>query len=220
MIRRNAVKPQGGIGLRALKRVLAIGAHPDDIELGCLGYLMKLAKDAHIRAYVASLGSIGDPTTGPHRRKESQKALAVLNCEELRFRGKAGIEMSDFDEIHEELYDMIQSFQPDLILCLGPHDSHQEHRYIYELMMTGARRLHSSIMTYGIVSNTLDFQPRIFVDISDQYLEKKKALQFFTSQKDRYYMQDDFLDIFHTHKYPILHGLTFCESFQCERIFL
>ena len=206
--------------MRALNRVLAIGAHPDDIEYGCLGYLMKLAKDARIRAYVASLGSIGDPTTGPHRRKESQKALAVLNCEDLRFRDKAGVEMSDFDEIHEELYDLIQSYQPDLILCLGPYDSHQEHRYMYELMMTGARRAHSSIMTYGIVSNTLDFKPRIFADITDHYVEKKKALQFFTSQKDRYYMHDDFLDIFHTHKYPNLHGLKFCESFQCERIFL
>ena len=128
--------------------------------------------------------------------------------------------MSAFDEIHEELYDMIQSDQPDLILCLGPHDSHQEHRYIYELMMTGARRSHSSIMTYGIVSNTLAFKPRIFVDISAHYAEKKKALRCFTSQKDRYYMQDDYLDVFHTHKYPNLHGLKCCESFQCERMFL
>ena len=116
--------------MRALKRILAIGAHPDDIEYGCLGYLMKSAKDARIRAYVASLGSIVDPTTGPHRRLESQNALAVLDCEDLKFREKAGIEMSDFDQIHEELYELIQSYKPDLILCLGPHDSHQEHRYI------------------------------------------------------------------------------------------
>lgn len=204
----------------SLNRILAIGAHPDDIEFGCLGYLMKLANNASIRAYVASLGSKGDPTTGPRRCQESQEAISVLNLEDLRFREKAGIEISDFDDIREELYDIIQSYNPDLILCLGPYDSHQEHRYIYELMMTGARRSNSSIMTYGILSNTLDFKPRIFVDISDYYEEKKKALRCFTSQKDKYYMKDEFLDIFHTHKYPNLHGIKFCESFHTERIFL
>jgi LmbE family N-acetylglucosaminyl deacetylase len=75
-------------------------------------------------------------------------------------------------------------------------------------------------MTYGILSNTLDFKPRIFVDISEYYAAKKKALQCFTSQKDKYYMKDEFLDIFHTHKYPNLHGIKFCESFHSERIFL
>ncbi len=204
----------------SFERVLAVGAHPDDIEFGCLGYLMKLRKNAQIWAYVASLGSKGDPTTGLRRREESRKAMSVLSLGDMRFREKAGIETSDFDEIREELYQMIQFYNPDLILCLGPHDSHQEHHYIYELMISGARRSNSSIMTYGILSNTLDFQPRIFVDISDYYEEKKKALRCFASQKDKYYMKDEFLDIFHTHKYPNLHGIKFCESFQIDRIFL
>jgi LmbE family N-acetylglucosaminyl deacetylase len=211
-VEKNNVKP--------FKRILAIGSHPDDIEFGCLGYLMKLRDGARISTYVASIGSKGDPTTGMARIEESRKALSVLELEDQRFREKAGIEISDFDEIREELYDLIQSKNPDLILCLGPNDSHQEHRYTYELMITGARRSTSSIMIYGILSNTLNFQPRVFVDISEYYEQKKEAPRCFVSQKDKYYMKEDFLDIFHTHEYPNLHGINFCESFQIERLFI
>jgi LmbE family N-acetylglucosaminyl deacetylase len=169
---------------------------------------------------VASLGSKGDPTTGPTRVEESRKALSVLNLRTLIFREKAGIDVSDFDEIREEIYRLVQAFNPSLILCLGPHDSHQEHRYLYELMISGARRSKSSIMLYGILSNTLSYQPKIFVDISEHYTCKKEALRCFVSQKDKYYMKEDFLNIFHTHKYPNLHGIKYCESFQVERLFI
>jgi LmbE family N-acetylglucosaminyl deacetylase len=206
--------------VKAFKRILAIGAHPDDLEFGCLGYLMKSKNEARISVYVASLGSKGDPTTGVKRIDESRNALSVLETADLKFREKAGIDFCDFDEIREELYGLIQSENPDLILCLGPHDSHQEHRHIYELMITGARRSTSSIMIYGILSNTLDFSPRVFVDISEYYEKKKEALRCFVSQKDKYYMKEDFLDIFHTHEYPNLHGINFCESFQIERLFI
>ena len=60
------------------QKVLAIGAHPDDVEFSCYGYLSKLKdKGAEIAVYIASNGCLGDPTSGPHRLKESEKALMV-----------------------------------------------------------------------------------------------------------------------------------------------
>jgi LmbE family N-acetylglucosaminyl deacetylase len=203
----------------SFERILVIGAHPDDIEFGCLGYLLRSKNHAQITAYVASWGSKGDPTTGLRRIDESRRSLSVLKLKQLMFREKAGIEPSDFDEIRDELYSLIRNDDPDLILCLGPHDTHQEHRYLYQLMSSSARRSNSSIMLYGILSNTLDFQPRVFIDISEYYKEKKRALRLLVSQRDKYYMKDEFLDIFHTHRYPNLHGVKLCESFMVERIF-
>lgn len=201
------------------KKVLAIGAHPDDIEFGCLGYLLKLNAAVEKHLYVASLGSAGDPSTGIVRKEESIKALQCVKPKSVHFRAKTGVESTDFHEVLQELTGLVTDVNPDLILCLGPHDTHQEHRRMYEIMIAAARRSRASILTYGILSNTLDFKPSHFVDIGEVYSEKKAALKVHASQKDKYYMTDEYVEIFHSHNYASLHGLRYCEAYEIVRIF-
>ena len=73
------------------KRVLAVGAHPDDIEFGCLGLLIKLGAATELNVFVGSLGSAGDPTSGPRRKDEGLASLRALNCASIHFREKVGI---------------------------------------------------------------------------------------------------------------------------------
>ena len=49
-----------------MKNILAIGAHPDDIEISCLGYLLKQNKEkkSRISVFIASSGSLKDSTSG------------------------------------------------------------------------------------------------------------------------------------------------------------
>ena len=107
------------------KNILAIGAHPDDIEFGCFGFLLKQRKSgAKVSAFIGSLGSKGDPSTGTGRRDESSAALSLLPAETVIFREREGLEPHDFHEVLQSLYDMIQQIKPDLILTLSPHDTH------------------------------------------------------------------------------------------------
>lgn len=205
------------------RNILAIGAHPDDIEYGCFGFLQKQKKidaNVHVSAYVASLGSEGDPSSGLSRKKESEAALDLLPTQQLIFREQIGLKPQDFNEVLQSLFSVIQDIQPDLILTLSPHDTHQEHRLLHEITLAAARRSKASILSYSILSNTLQFSPTIFVDIQQELVQKKKALQKHTSQKDKYYMSEEYLEIFHSHNYASLHGLRYCETFEVVRLFI
>jgi len=199
--------------------ILAIGAHPDDLEYGCFGFLLKHLSHSSIHLYVGSLGSAGDPTTGMQRKSESLSAFDLLRPKSIAFREKAGVVQDDFHLILDELTDIIAKVKPEVILTLGPHDSHQEHRLLFDITSAAARRSRASILTYGILSNTLDFKPQLFVDISEVYALKKQALRCHRSQAHRTYMTENYLDIFHSNTYASLHGLGPCEAFEIVRIF-
>lgn len=201
------------------KKILVVGAHPDDIEYGCYGFLLGKAKSSEIHIYVASLGSIGDPTSGQTRMRESTNALRLLEPTSMTFRQKVGIRPEDFNAVLDELTELIAKVDPDLILGLGPHDTHQEHVRIHEIIKAAARRSQASILSYGIVSNTLDFRPQFFVDISEYFNRKKMALKFHETQSAKAYMSEDYLNIFNSNTYAALHGLRYCESFEVVRFF-
>jgi LmbE family N-acetylglucosaminyl deacetylase len=201
------------------QRVLAVGAHPDDIEFGCLGTLLKLPLDTKKCIYVASMGSAGDPSSSAQRCAESRNGLSCLKNTELHFREKAGIAHNEFQPVMDELYLLIQKFNPDLILTMSPQDTHQEHRAVYDITISAARRSKASILCYGILSNTPEFRPNYFVDVGEVYAQKVKALREHKSQSHKYYMTDEYLDIFHGHNYAALHGIPKCEAFEVVRLF-
>ena len=65
----------------------------------------------------------------------------------------------------------------------------------------------------------MDFKPTQFVDIGEVYAQKKQALKKHVSQSDKYYMTDEYIEIFHSHNYASLHGVRYCEAFEVVRIF-
>jgi LmbE family N-acetylglucosaminyl deacetylase len=201
------------------KRILAIGAHPDDIEFGCFGLLAEYKEKSEIFCYVMSSGCEHDPSSGENRINESNKALSLLKPKKIFLRSAKGIFSSDFENHVSHLFDFIQKHKPDLILTHGPHDTHQEHQLVYQITMAAARRSESSILRYGILSNTLDFSPRFFKDISLNFNLKKKALKLHKSQAKKYYMSDEYLEIFHQNKYMNLYKKCLSESYEIERIF-
>ena len=119
----------------------------------------------------------------------------------------------------EELTAVVANVRPDLILTLGPNDTHQEHRQMYELTLGAARRCRATILSYAIVSNTNEFHPKLFVDVSEFIDDKIRALRKHESQQDRPYMSDEFLKIFHTNRYAAQSGVRHCEAYEVVRLF-
>lgn len=201
------------------KRVLAIGAHPDDIEYSCLGTLMKLNRDSsEIFIYIASFGSMGDPTTGPQRKLESVNSFEILKRATIYCREAAGIAPQNYEDISQELRSIILSFKPDLILVHHFSDTHQEHRILHDITLTAARRYTSSILTYKSVSVTSSFVESVYVDISDFLEYKIHALKKHTSQSQRDYMSDQSIRVYHRNWFGYTHGLESVEVFGVEQI--
>jgi LmbE family N-acetylglucosaminyl deacetylase len=202
-----------------VKRVLAVGTHPDDIEIGCLGFLLKLGPDVERHLYFASVGSAGDPTSGAGRRAESEAACACLPPASITFREKTGILPTDHVEIVSELARLVDRCEPDLVLVGSQHDTHQEHAYVYQAVVSAMRRSRASVAAYCGNSTTLDFRPTIFVDISAVVETKMDALAKHRSQAGKNYLTREFFDVFHAHPYAVVNGIHCCERFEPVRLF-
>lgn len=159
--------------------ILAIGAHPDDIEFGCGGTLIKYAIKGHdISLLVLTDGGRGgDPA---ERRKEQEEAAKVLGAKQLFWGNYQDTEVPLDRELIQKVEGILHLIRPDLIFVHFGDDTHQDHRHLSTSVVTASRYTRNVLFYEG--PTTTNFTPSIFVDI-DQVLERKlQALKAHASQ--------------------------------------
>lgn len=158
----------------ARQSVLAVGAHPDDIELGCGGALAKhVAAGDRVTMLVVTRGEEG-PGDSQERVREQLRAVEVLGVHELLWGqgfGDCRVSLQEFELVHL-IEDAIEKSSATIVYTHTANDSHQDHRVVSRCTL-GAARWVSSIMTYGGPS-AIGFNPTAFVDISDS-LDKDRS---------------------------------------------
>lgn len=167
--------------------ILAIGAHPDDIELGCGGLLIKAARQGHeVYMYTLTRGAAsGDPEQRTNELIQSAKfigakALWIDNFKDTRLNA------SSTDLInHIEFF--INKADPDLIITHSLGDVHHDHRAIASSTIEAGRFI-PNIMSYEIPL-TKDFKPQVYYDISDVVDEKVELIKIFWSQQSKLYLK-------------------------------
>lgn len=162
--------------------ILAFGAHPDDIELGCGGTLIKHQKAGHdVYLCVLSDGrEVGDPEM---RKKEQEEAAKRLKAKEVIW--------GDFDDTKFEVSAQAVSFIENVVKEIKPYeiyvnyhdDSHQDHRALAQCVVS-ATRYNKRVLYYEDYTSH-DFQPDIFVDIEDVLKDKINVMEAFQSQVSR-----------------------------------
>lgn len=171
----------------APRRVLAIGAHPDDLELGCGGTLAKLADSGHeVRALVMSDGRRGgNPSERPKEAVRGGDFLGAVSTEVL------GLPDTRLSEVANEMVAAIEAavgrFNPDIVLTHSANDQHQDHQAVHEATLRAARQ-HPSILCFESPSVTRAFDPSVFVDVSDHLEVKVMAVAKHRDQADKPYM--------------------------------
>ena len=176
--------------MNQLTSILALGAHPDDLELGCGGTLAKLASQGRrIRAVIFTEGHRGD-TDGYDRAVETREALAALGVEEV-----CQHQFVD-TRLHESLNDLIATIEchmreisPDRVYTMFDQDRHQDHRAVYHASMVACRPA-PQILGYETPSSYPNFVPTHFERIEDFIEQKVSALRAHESQSSRHYMQE------------------------------
>lgn len=161
--------------------ILAIGAHPDDIEYGCGGTLVQYAGRGHkVSLYVITDGSFGgDPVT---RRAEQGRAADFIGAK-LEWGNLRDTEVCDNRELILSIEGMLEKTRPDLVLVNYAEDIHQDHRAI-SLAAISATRYIKEVLFYE-VPTTFNFNPDIFVDIEPVLLKKLELLGMHTSQVNK-----------------------------------
>jgi bacillithiol biosynthesis deacetylase BshB1 len=108
--------------------ILAIGAHPDDVELSCSGTLILHKKKGYATGILdLTEGELGSRGTKESRQEESARANYILN---LDMRMNLGYRDGFFthDEAHIlPIISVLRRFQPDIVLATAPYDRHPDH---------------------------------------------------------------------------------------------
>jgi LmbE family N-acetylglucosaminyl deacetylase len=171
-------------------RVLAIGAHPDDLEIACGGTLAKLAANGHqIKALVMSDGRVGGDAAV--RGGEALRGAATLGFKDIELRHLPDTLLGEFDmEMITAIERAIGQHQPDLLLTHSQHDQHQDHQAVHVATLR-AGRFHPSILCFESPSVTRAFNPSFYVDIEEHLDVKIRAVEQHQDQLGKPYMTAD-----------------------------
>ncbi|MEN0130443.1 MAG: response regulator [Brevundimonas sp.] len=168
--------------------VLAVGAHPDDVEIGIGGALA--AHHAHgdtVVILTLSGGDIGGDADV--RRHEALAAAAVVGAR-LFLHDFPDTRLDPADGVITAIEETIALVSPTIVYTHSPHDRHQDHRAVHEAVQVAARKV-PFVGSFQSPSTTIDFRPTRFVPIEGFVETKLEMLAAFASQSHRDYMDPD-----------------------------
>ena len=203
--------------LKNRRNILAIGAHPDDIELGCGGTLRKhILNGDNVYYIIASLGEkSGDKDK---RRGETMAAAKLMEVSDVYFLNLPDT-MIMHDGITVSLLDKYMGrLKPDIIYVHSPKDYHQDHANIAKSVLSASRTMKNAILLYETPSTTIEFKPVAFRDISDTFEHKLKCIEQFVSQNEKDYMEKEaIIGLAKTRGHTM--GVKYAEAFEVARVF-
>lgn len=181
-------------------RVLAIGAHPDDVEILCGGTLAKCAaRGDRVTIMIATNGNVGSPTLGKEeiariRRREAEASAALIGAD-LIWMGYDDEFLFHDRETRMAFINAIRRANPDVMFVHGPNDYHPDHRISGEIAIDCRMPVTvplieteyppmTKIPHIFIMDNigAIGFEPEVYVDITDTFALRGRMLRSHASQ--------------------------------------
>lgn len=173
------------------RRVLFIGAHPDDIEIGAGALIAHIADKTDLLCVTLS-----DNQKNPdlqHLVDEHYNSMTVLGVP------KEKIILGEFEtrrfphqrqEILEYLLKLRRDFQPDIVFVHSKADIHQDHGTVTDEALRAFRG--TTVLGFDVIRSSYGFFPSFLVEVSEADVNKKiEALAKYTTYQSRYYFEAD-----------------------------
>lgn len=223
--------------------ILAFGAHPDDVELGCSGTLAKeISLGKKVGIIDLTRGELGTRGSVEIRNAESAKASEILGIS-----ARENLDMRDGffinDEAHQmKIIQMIRKYQPEIVLCNAIRDRHIDHGKGSKLVsdacfLSGLRKIETTLdgksqqawrpKTVYHYIQWQNIEPDFVVDITDFIDKKTDSILAYSSQ---FYSEDskepvtpiatkNFLESIHyrSQDFGRIVGVDYAEGFTAER---
>ena len=177
--------------LNGYKKVLVIGAHPDDPETMCGGTMLKLkAMGAEVVSVYLTSGEAGIKGKSHEEARTIRQAEALQACKTMGIKAIFLTQTDGNTEVNKERYAeikaLIEQEKPDMVITHWPIDSHRDHRVCAVLVYDAWRQSgYSFDLYYGEVMTgiqTQNFTPTLWVNITDYKTQKEKAYMCHESQ--------------------------------------
>jgi len=199
------------------KHVLFLGAHPDDIEIGCGALLHHIVKQTEVLCVTLS-----DNQKNPdlkNVKEEHYQAMEVLGIpqEKIVFGPFTTRVFPDTrQEILEYFLQLRKDFDPDLIFVHSKQDVHQDHLTMTDEALRAFRGI--TVLGFDVVRSSYGFFPHFLVEVTEEDVNKKiEALSKYGTYRDRYYFNSEL-----TRSIMVRHGALaerpFAEGFDILRI--
>lgn len=201
--------------------ILAIGAHPDDIELGCGGMLLKASRHAHHNIFMYNLtrgGASGDPE---ERTNELMQSARFIGAKRLWIDNFEDTKLSLSSDLINHIEFFIRKADPDIVLTHSLGDTHHDHRAIAVATMEAGRFV-PNILAYEIPV-TRDFNPQVYYDVSDVIDDKIKLVNIFWSQRSKMFLKSSAirgLAEYRALQSRFNNTVTCVEAFEVQKLFL
>jgi two-component system, NtrC family, response regulator HydG len=166
-------------GRAARQSVLAIGAHPDDVEIGAAGALLVHRGLGHeVSILTLTRGARGG--TEDARSGESEMSAVALGAT-LFLEDLHDTRITEGDPTIGVISRVVDAVRPTVVYTHSLHDVHQDHRNTYQAAMVAVREV-GRVYCFQSPSATVDFRPTRFVTIDEQLERKLLAIKAFDSQ--------------------------------------
>lgn len=169
-------------------KILAIGAHPDDIEVGCGATLLKYSRLGHeVYLMVMTGGQKGGNVA--IRRQEQHKSAKILKPLDIIWGGYDDTELPpNLNQMIVDIEKMLKKIEPDFIFVNHGEDTHQDHRELCKAAVSATRYIKNVLFYEGPTSQ--NFTPSVFVDVKDTIEGKIAMLMAHKSQITKTNIED------------------------------
>jgi N-acetylglucosamine malate deacetylase 1 len=199
------------------KRVLFLGAHPDDIELGCGALLHHIVKQTDVLCVTLSDNQKNPDLQNVKGEHFASMAILGVPREKIVFGPfTTRVFPNSRQEILEYFLSLRRDFNPDLIFVHSKQDVHQDHLTMTDESLRAFRGI--TVLGFDVVRSSYGFFPHFLVEVSEEDVNKKiEALACYETYRDRYYFNREL-----TRSIMIRHGALaecpFAEGFDILRI--
>jgi len=173
------------------RRLLFVGAHPDDIELGCGAFISQIADQADIICL----------TLSDNQKNPLLKNLVIEHFNSMAVLGipKEKVLLDDFEtrrfphfrqEILERLFQLNRSFKPEIVFVHSRADIHQDHQTVTEEALRAFRG--TTVLGFDVLRSSYGFFPNFLVEVNESNVQNKlNALSEYKTYTDKYYFDPE-----------------------------
>ncbi|WP_332454044.1 bacillithiol biosynthesis deacetylase BshB1 [Chryseobacterium aquaticum] len=224
--------------------ILAFGAHPDDVELGCGGTIAKLISEGKKCAIIdLTKGELGTRGTDETRKEEAEESARILGISARENLGMKDGFLINSEEYQLEIVKMIRKYRPEIVLANAIDDRHPDHAKAAKLVsdacfLAGLRKVETLID--GDIQEVWrpkqifhyiqwkDIKPEFVIDISEHLEKKLEACMAFKTQfydpkstePETPITSKDFYEslTYRAQDLGRLSGVTYAEGFTTEKL--